>query len=159
MAMLNNQRVVIFSNLTFQETFFSITLGFPRSLALAPSVACWRPTMATARWCRLFRRRAMALGGPSWWGIPGWKIMENHGTIMEHMENLYKNHGTYRKNMVKSWKTYGQQTIENIFFSANSWKIMENMENDGKNVWTTSVSLGIFKMKHLLNLWNNLLDG
>jgi hypothetical protein len=36
---------------------------------------------------------------------------------------------------------------------------MENMENDGKNVWTTSVSLGIFKMKHLLNLWNNLLDG
>ena len=63
-----------------------------------------------------------------------WKIWTNHGTIMEHMENLYKNHGTYRKNMVKSWKTYGQQTIENIFFSANSWKIMENMENDGKNV-------------------------
>ena len=51
------------------------------------------------------------------------------------MENLYKNHGTYRKNMVKSWKTYGQQTIAIIIlFSANSWKIMENMENDGKNV-------------------------
>ena len=36
---------------------------------------------------------------------------------------------------------------------------MENMENDGKNVWKTSVSSGIFKRLNIFFLWNNLLDG